>query len=173
MSQPPAKQQPKTYILSFKTHKLTAVTCVPQADKVTIGDLKEEALSVLQAEVLRKSGDEDVNMDLGLVPDLDPNGEWEVPMVKSVDAFELSRAIKERGRPTGQYEVLSTKETVKQSLMNWESLFIQFRDENGEWSLILHHEVDRTSYRCVILNMVCLTTRTPPNTYGLQANSSL
>lgn len=70
---------------------------------------------------------------MDFVPDLDPDGEWELPPVESVDSFELSRAVKERGRPTGEYEVLSAKETVKQSLVNWETVFLQFKDENGEW----------------------------------------
>ncbi|KAI0775393.1 hypothetical protein BC629DRAFT_1595032 [Irpex lacteus] len=68
---------------------------------------------------------------MDLVPDFDPEGEWAVPTVETTDDFELSRAVKERGRPTGEYDLLSNKDTVKQSLMNWETLFIRFRDDNG------------------------------------------
>lgn len=114
-------------MLSFKTHKLTALTAVSQPEKTTIGDLKREVLSALQADVLRKQPD-----DMDLVPDFDPEGEWTVPTVETTDDFELSRAVKERGRPTGEYDLLSNNDTVKQSLMNWETLFIRFRDENGE-----------------------------------------
>ena len=55
-----------------------------------------------------------------------------MPQVASVDDFELCRAIKEKGRPTGQYEPISEKDTVKQSVTNWERLFVQFKNEHGE-----------------------------------------
>lgn len=106
------------------------LTAVSQPEKTTIADLKTEALSALQADVLRSKAaghDEDMPMD-----DPDADEDWEIPSVKSTDDFELSRALKDRGRMTGQYEVLSVMETVKQNLVNWETVFIQFRDEHGE-----------------------------------------
>ncbi|KAI0092168.1 hypothetical protein BDY19DRAFT_990902 [Irpex rosettiformis] len=69
---------------------------------------------------------------MDLVPEFDSDGEWAVPTVNSTDDFELSRAVKDRGRPTGEYDVLSNTDTVKQSLVNWETLFVQFRDEHGD-----------------------------------------
>ena len=102
------------------------LTTVTQPDKTTIGDLKVEALSALKSDVLAVDHDEDVDMLLGVAPD----PEWTPPEVESVDDFELCRAIRERGRPTGEYEKLTTTDIVKQTVMNWESLFIQFR-ENG------------------------------------------
>ena len=114
-----------------------------QIDKTTIGDLKCEALSALQADVLHRKSDEDDSMDL--VPDFDPEGEWVIPAVNSVDDFELSRAVKDRGRPTGKYTVLSNEGTVKQSLVNWESLFIQFKDEDGEyWHFLVYNRIGCT-----------------------------
>ena len=95
---------------------------------MTIGDLKNEALNALKADVLSADRDGDIDMLTGT--SLDP--EWKPPAVESKDDFELCRAIRERGRPTGQYETLSTKDVVKQTLVNWESVFIQFRDEDGE-----------------------------------------
>ncbi|KAF7792811.1 hypothetical protein EIP86_003910 [Pleurotus ostreatoroseus] len=116
---------PKTYILSFKTHKLTVLTTVTQPDRKTIADLKEEALSALTSDVVANPH---VEVDIGL-PEVDP--QWEVPQVTSVDDFELCKAVKERGRPTGQYEPLSPDATVKQSVPNWESLYIQFKNKQG------------------------------------------
>lgn len=107
------------------------LTTVTQPEKTTIGDLKVEALSALQADVLSADHDEDVDMLYGAAA---PDPEWTPPVVQSVDDFELCRAVRERGRPTGQYETLLTKDVVKQTVANWESLFIQFR-ENGKWRI--------------------------------------
>ena len=61
-----------------------------------------------------------------------PDPEWELPAIQSVNDFELCRAIKEKGRPTGRYEPLSPEDTVKKSVMCWDSLFIQFKNAQGE-----------------------------------------
>lgn len=58
--------------------------------------------------------------------------EWEVPAVQSVDDFELAKAVKEKNRPTGKYESLEGTSTLKAFLVNWETVFIQFRDSQGE-----------------------------------------
>ena len=101
------------------------MTTVTQPDRKTIADLKEEALSALTSDVVANPH---VEVDIGL-PEVDP--QWEVPQVTSVDDFELCKAVKERGRPTGQYEPLSPDATVKQSVPNWESLYIQFKNKQG------------------------------------------
>lgn len=106
---------------------MTAFASVSQPEKTTIGDFKWEVLSGLQTEVEKATSD----IQTGLIPDLDPEGEWTLPTVESTDDFELSRALRDRGRPTGQYEVLSNTDTIKQSVPNWETLFIQFKDEHG------------------------------------------
>ena len=79
-----------------------------------ISKLKEEVLSALAALYLH--GDR--------VP--------QVPTVKTVDDFELCRAVKEKGKPTGDYELLDhVSGRVKDHLANWDSVYIRFRDESG------------------------------------------
>jgi len=80
----------------------------------TIAKLKEEVLSALAALYLH--GDR--------VP--------QVPTVETVDDFELCRAVKEKGKPTGDYELLDhVSGRVKDHLVNWDSVYIRFRDESG------------------------------------------
>lgn len=79
-----------------------------------ISKLKEEVLSALTALYLH--GDR--------VP--------QVPTAKTVDDFELCRAVKEKGKPTGDYELLDhASGRVKDNLANWDSVYIRFRDESG------------------------------------------
>ena len=79
-----------------------------------IAKLKEEVLSALTA--------------LYLHADRVP----QVPTVKTVDDFELCRAVKEKGKPTGKYELLDHESgRVKDHLVNWDSVYIRFRDESG------------------------------------------
>jgi len=49
-----------------------------------------------------------------------------------VKEFELSRDIKQKGKPVGVYEVLESSQKVKDNLMNWDTVYIQFRDESGK-----------------------------------------
>ncbi|KAI0722644.1 hypothetical protein C8Q76DRAFT_793666 [Earliella scabrosa] len=62
--------------------------------------------------------------------DEDPS-EWEVPKVTSTDDFELAKAVKEKGRPTGRYEKLDGGAQLKNVVANWEPVFLQFKDPNG------------------------------------------
>ncbi|KAL6309731.1 hypothetical protein BKA93DRAFT_821449 [Sparassis latifolia] len=55
-----------------------------------------------------------------------------VPKVGGVKDFELSKSIRERGRPTGKYEVLNPEAIVQSVLVNWDPVFVQFKDENGQ-----------------------------------------
>ncbi|GJE84585.1 hypothetical protein PsYK624_006610 [Phanerochaete sordida] len=125
----PPRVQPKTFILTIKTHKLTVLTTVTAPEKTTIGDLKAEALSALKADVL--SSDRDGDFEMFGAPQ-DP--EWELPPVNHVEDFEFARIKKERGERDRKftYETLPNDAIVKQQLSNWDSLFIQFRDESGE-----------------------------------------
>jgi hypothetical protein len=58
-----------------------------------------------------------------------------VPRVESVNDFEICRAKRDKGKSAGlpeqpEYEVL--RGVVKDArLVNWEVLFLQFLDENG------------------------------------------
>lgn len=103
------------------------LTTVATPEKTTIGELKAEALNALKADVLSPDCDGDSDM---LGAPLDP--EWVIPPVESVEDFELARAKKDRGKLTGVFETLPNDATVKQQLINWESLFIQLRDESGK-----------------------------------------
>jgi len=49
-----------------------------------------------------------------------------------VKDFELSRDIKQKGKPAGVYEVLESSQKVKDNLVNWDTVYIQFRDESGK-----------------------------------------
>ena len=124
----PPKIQPRTYILPVKTHKLTFFLTV--SPNVTIASLKADVLSALNAPVLSTPAPFDaLNPD---TMDVD-NSEWEVPQVSNEDDFELCRALKEKGRLTGKYERLEGRLMVKTTVVNWETLFVQFRDlEKGE-----------------------------------------
>ena len=83
-----------------------------------ISKLKEETLSALT--VLYLHGDR--------VP--------QVPVAKTVDDFDLCRAVKEKGKPTGNYVPMGALEKVKDHLVNWDSVYIQFRDESGTCSTL-------------------------------------
>jgi len=105
----PPKAPPKTYQILVKTHKLTILlTTSPTA---TVASLKAEALSALRSDVNQVEG---------------------VPKVTDEGDFEISRAIKERGKHTVEYEVLDESRKIKDALTKgWEVLFLQFRDSSG------------------------------------------
>ncbi|KAI0638501.1 hypothetical protein C8Q77DRAFT_436390 [Trametes polyzona] len=122
----PPRIQPKTFILLLKTHKLTVLLTFPSTS--TVADVKEEALSAFQSSVLENP---EPNPE---VMDADDNSEWVVPKVASVEDFELARALKVQGRPTGRYEKLEPSAQLKTVLSNWDPVFVQFKDPNGEWN---------------------------------------
>lgn len=130
----PQRAPPKAYQLVLKTHKLTIFLTVHQSS--TIADLKEEALSALTSTVLLSSAPgEDDMMDEG-------NGNTEVPRVQSTEDFELCRAVKDKGRSNAassavSYEILDPSTPIKGLLSNWETLCVQFRDEDGMFSFTL------------------------------------
>jgi len=106
----PPKAQPKVLSLTIKTHKLSII--VTAAQVTSISTLKEEVLSALTSHPDKLLDD--------------------VPTVNSIEDFELCRALKEKGKPTGAYEVLSPAQKVKDDLVNWDTVYIQFRDDSGE-----------------------------------------
>jgi len=108
----PLKPQPKVFCLSVRTHKLSIVITAPQEE--AISELKEEVLSALTALYLH--GDR--------VP--------QVPTANTVDDFELCRAVKAKGKHTGNYQVLDASGKTKDHLVNWDSVYIRFRDESGD-----------------------------------------
>lgn len=122
----PPRVQPKTFILLLKTHKLTVLITVPSTS--TVNDVKAEALDALTSNVLSAPAP-----PAEYAMDEDPS-EWEVPTVTSMDEFELAKAIKEKNRPTGRYQKLEGTAQLKSVVSNWEPIFVQFKDPNGEWS---------------------------------------
>ncbi|KAF7335331.1 MFS sugar [Mycena sanguinolenta] len=115
--------QPETKGLSldmldqeFKETKLqsalTILTTV--APTISVAALKDEVLSALSDDV---------------------NTVEDVPHPKEVRDFELCKAVKDRGKLTGEYLPLDDyKATLRDAgVMNWEALFVQFRDpDSGE-----------------------------------------
>lgn len=110
--------------------------------------MKEEALSALTSAVLSSSSGvpriptapgEDVDM-------MDEEeGDAEVPRVESMEDFELCRIVKDRWKSNAassasasvSYETLDPSTPIKGLLNNWEVLYVQFRDEDGMFSLSL------------------------------------
>ena len=96
------------------------------APETSIADMKSEVLSALKS---------DVSSDALDFMAMEP------PQisVESDDDFELCRALKERGKPTGVFEILEPSLQLKDSGMSgWETIFLQFRDDNsGKHNLIL------------------------------------
>ncbi|PIL37431.1 hypothetical protein GSI_01125 [Ganoderma sinense ZZ0214-1] len=123
----PPRPPPKIFILPIKTHKHTVLINIPSTS--TVDDIKAEVLDALQSGV--------VNAPVQLTEyamDVDEDAddlEWKVPQVETIDDFELARQVKEKGRPTGLYEVLEVKSQLKNVLANWDPVFVQFKDPNG------------------------------------------
>jgi hypothetical protein len=101
-----------------KTHKLT-IMLSSLAPGTSIADMKSEVLSALKADVASDALD-----FMAMEP----------PQisVESEDDFELCRALKERGKPTGTFEVLEPSKVLKDSgLGGWEAIFLQIRDRSS------------------------------------------
>ena len=96
------------------------------APGTSIADMKSEVLSAFKS---------DVSSDALDFMAMEP------PQisVESDDDFELCRALKERGKPTGVFEVLEPSMLLKDSgLSGWETIFLQFRDgSSGKYIFIL------------------------------------
>ncbi|KAG6820694.1 hypothetical protein H0H93_013213 [Arthromyces matolae] len=110
MSRPP-KTLPKIHNIHMRSHKISILVMVPPS--TTIAQLKQEALSALTAQVNEV--------------------EQQVPAVQSENDFELCKEIKEKGKPTGEYEVLQVVKQLRDyNLASYDTLYLQFRDEKGE-----------------------------------------
>lgn len=88
---------------------------VPQTATITF--LKDEALSALTSRVATEDDS--------------------FPHVQSTSDFELARAVKEKekNRSGVTYEALESNKAVRGLLTNWEVLYFQFRDEEGECTM--------------------------------------
>ncbi|KAF5322930.1 hypothetical protein D9619_000257 [Psilocybe cf. subviscida] len=110
----------RVYHIEVKTHKLTVMHSGLDAS-TTVAQLKSWTLSALTTDVATDSLD---------VQAMDPP-----PIdVQTEEDFELCRAVKERGKPTGVYEVVDPSMVLRNSgFTAWEVLYLQFRDrDTGE-----------------------------------------
>lgn len=84
----------------------------------TIASLKEEALSALTSGLNEEEG---------------------IPSVSSIDEFELCRVIRSKQKDKERdYDVLEAESSIKSSkLGSWETLYIQFKDAQGEHPLAI------------------------------------
>lgn len=100
----------------MKTHKLTIMhSSLPPT--TTVAEVKANTLSALKADVADSALDA-FAMD---PPELN---------IDTVEDFELCRAKRERGKPTGEYDLLAPTKTLRESgLLGWEAIFLQARDK--------------------------------------------
>ncbi|PPQ94821.1 hypothetical protein CVT25_007458 [Psilocybe cyanescens] len=107
----------KVHHLQVKTHKLTIMlSSIPPT--TTIAEVKADTLSALKADVAEDA------LDVLAMEPPDLN-------IDTVDDFELCRAKKDRGKPTGEYETLEPKKTLRDSgLAGWEAIFLQPREKD-------------------------------------------
>ncbi|KAG6334869.1 hypothetical protein ID866_4229 [Astraeus odoratus] len=87
----------------------------------------------------------------------------DIPPVESTDDFELCRAVKDRGKSSEKstYEVLDSACLIRGLLNNWEELYVQFRDQDGnllpvqvsELSLLEEEEEEQARVRAPLPSM--------------------
>lgn len=112
----------------------------------TLAELKQEAYDALTSGVVKPVTrfKDSSSMDEEFSPHVNtglPSTEADVvPHVMSLEDFELCRSIKEKGRMTGEFQVIDANnvELKLSGLSGWEVLFIQFRDKkSGELTIFL------------------------------------
>jgi hypothetical protein len=102
----PPRPQPKVHQLQLRSHKLAILLTVPPS--MTFEAIKADALSALTSDVNQVEG---------------------IPKVKSENDFEVCRAIKDKGKATGAYEVMDVSKQVREyNLASWDTLYLQFRN---------------------------------------------
>ncbi|KAJ3788901.1 hypothetical protein GGU10DRAFT_344924 [Lentinula aff. detonsa] len=107
----PQKSERKIYQILVRTHKTTLFFTVPPS--TTIKYLKEQVFSALNSGLSEEEG---------------------IPIIKNVEDFDLCRCRVIKGKDQKTYDVLEqTESTIKEiKLTNWEVLYIQFKDEEGQ-----------------------------------------
>lgn len=119
-SNPTCLQPPRfsrIYHIQVKAYKLTVMLSGVEPGTL-ISELKSDTLSAIKSDVAQNS------LDITAMepPEID---------VETEEDFELCRAVKERGKPTGKYEILpSTKAVRDHGLAGWDTLYLQFRDRS-------------------------------------------
>ncbi|KAF8180155.1 hypothetical protein BJ912DRAFT_1145801 [Pholiota molesta] len=105
----------RVYHIQVKTHKLT-IMLSGLAPPTPIAELKADTLAALKSDIAHNT----LDVKAMEPPEID---------VETVDDFELCRAVKEKGKPTGQYEVLPPTKAIRDfGLAGWDTLFLQFKD---------------------------------------------
>lgn len=112
----PLRPPYKVFPILLKTHRHTIFLEAPATK--TVESLKEDALSAMTAKV-NGANDEDI------------------PEILSVNDFEICREIKEKRRRTGNYVTLEGSEIVQKVAVAWETLYIRFKDSNGNYIIAL------------------------------------
>lgn len=133
----PQRAPPKVYQILLKTHKITIFLTAHQSS--TVASLKEEALSALTSPVLSTpSGAPHIPTAPGEDDDMMDENEstCQEPRVQSTEDFELCRAVKDKGKsnslaPPVSYDTLDPSMPIKGTLSHWETLYVQFKDEDG------------------------------------------
>jgi len=105
-----------------------------------IEELKAETLSALKSAVAEDALDV---MAMEPPPDL---------KVETENDFELCRTKREKGKPTGEYEILDPTKTLREiGLSGWEAIFLQPKDENGKQIPSISHVKRSTVYLYIIV----------------------
>ncbi|PPQ71365.1 hypothetical protein CVT24_011751 [Panaeolus cyanescens] len=114
----PPRVTPRIYHLQIKSHKLS-IYLESVAPETKVLKVKEEVLDALQS----NSGQNSLDIQAMEPPEMD---------IQSTNDFELVRQVKDKGRPTGAFELLSPSKALREyGLATWELLFIQFRDNES------------------------------------------
>lgn len=113
------------------------------APTTTISDMKLEVLSALQA---------DVSSDALDFMAMDPP---QISVESEAD-FELCRSVKERGKPTGVFDILEPSKLLKETgLSGWEAIFLQIRDPStGKLIYMLFTLLRLCGYRVEVVGIL-------------------
>lgn len=87
----------------------------------------------------------------------------DVPKVQSGDDFELCKALKEKGKPNGEYEVLDgSSQVIDHGLASYDALYLQFRDpSSGKFYFSRYiHSTTSLSLRNITYLLWCWTQAT-------------
>ncbi|KDR84271.1 hypothetical protein GALMADRAFT_236978 [Galerina marginata CBS 339.88] len=107
----------RVYHIQVKTHKLT-IMLSSLAPATTIAELKAETLSALGSDVASDA----LDFQAMEPPQLS---------IETEEDFELCRGKREKGKLTGEYEILETAKMLRETgLTAWEAIFLQPRDKS-------------------------------------------
>ena len=100
----------------MKIHKITVLLTVPPNE--TILQLKQHALAAISQ---FQASD----------PDFEASEDEKIPLLKSVEQFELHKRVKSGKKFTGETSLLDEEGCVKDVLANWEAVIVRIRDGQG------------------------------------------